>query len=335
LFFLATGFFLLIRAATSRKLHLFALVGIVAGLGYLVRAECAQLVIYGLLWLGLGFLTGRTWARSKTVLAAVLLLVGFLIIAGPYMRFKATPLPKKSIDIRDVANIQSLNTTEAFVKLGGNIGDTLEWIFVPTWIIGLYAAFRKTSQYKTPQFFIITLVVLNVALMVWLYTTYSYMDKRHSFPLVLFTIFYVPGGIELLASWLQKIKNKKTSWAANNKQLVFYVLLAIGIAVCIPQLLRPLNYEKLFLRKAAQWLAENTDKGDLVIVSDPRIAFYAQRRCPGYGQQTDQKAPKYTAIVLKIKNSGLAENDAAPWPVVFSRDSTDKKKRVVIYDKQH
>ena len=180
LFFLATGFFLLIRAATSRKLHLFALVGIVAGLGYLVRPECGQLLIYGFLWLGLGFLTGRTWDRPKTVWAAVLLLVGFLIVAGPYMGLKATPLPEQNIDIqRDIANIRPPKIAEALVKLGGNIGDTLEWIFVPAWIIGLYSHFRKTSLYKTQQFFVIALVVLNVALMIWLYTTRSYMDKRH------------------------------------------------------------------------------------------------------------------------------------------------------------
>ena len=169
------------------------------------------------------------------------MLVSFLIIAGPYMGLKAAPLPKKSIDIRDVADFRGSSTAEASVKLGGNVGDTLEWVFVPAWVIGLYRSFRKPSLYKTPHFFIVAFVVLNVILMVWLYTTYSYMDKRHTFPLVLFTIYYVPGGVELLASWLQNIKSKKDNWAINNKQLVFYVLLAIGIAVCVPQLLRPLN----------------------------------------------------------------------------------------------
>ena len=342
LFFLASGSFLLIRAASRRKLYLFALVGVVAGLGYLVRAECAQLIIYGLLWLGLAFLSGRTWTRPKTALAAVLLLVGFLIIAGPYMKLKATPssklgltvLPKKSIDISEVANIASPKTAEALVKLGGNIGDTLEWVFVPAWVIGLYGAFRKPSQYKTQQFFIIALVVLNVALMIWLYTTYSYMDKRHSFPLVLFTIYYVPVGIETLASWLQKIKNKKAKRETNNKQLGFYVLLAIGFAVCIPQLLRPLNYEKLFLRKAGQWLTEHTDKDDFVAASDPRISFYAQRRDIRYEKQIDHESVKYIVKVLKRTNEGLGENDAPPWPIVFSLDSSDEKTRVVIYKKE-
>ena len=262
------------------------------------------------------------------------MLVGFLIIAGPYMKYKATPLPKKSISISDVADFGLPKAGGALVKLGGNIGDTLEWVFVPAWIVGLYGSFRKTSLYKAQQFFVIVLVVLNVALMIWLYTKHSYMDKRHTFPLVLFTIYYVPGGVELLASWLGNIKSKKAKRETNNKQLVFYILLAIGIAVCIPQLLRPLNYKKLFLRKAAQWLAENTDKGDLVAVSDPRIAFYAQRRRTHYGQQTYQKAVKYAVTVLKIRNSGLAENNAPPWPIVFSLESRDEKSQVVIYGKQ-
>jgi hypothetical protein len=264
-------------------------------------------------------------------LAAVLLLIGFLIVAGPYMKFKAAPLPKKSIDISEVANISVPKAAEALGKLGGNIGDTLEWIFVPTWIIGLYGAFRKTSLYKAQQFFTITLVVLNAALMIWLYSTYSYMDKRHTFPLVLFTIFYIPGGIDLLAAWLQKIKNKKVNRLTNNRQLVFYFLLAIGIAVCIPQLLKPLHYDKLFLRKAGRWLRDNTAEDDLVEVSDLRIAFYAERRNISSASQPY----RYTAKVLPISRTGPAEKDAPPWPVVFSLDSTDKRTRVVIYDKQH
>ncbi len=337
LFFLATGFFLLIRAATSRKLYLFALAGITAGLGYLVRPECAQLLVYGLLWLGVVFLAGRTWGRPKTVLAVVLLLVGFLIVAGPYMGLKAKPFPKKSIDIHDIVDMRWPSTSKALLKLGGNIGDTLEWVFVPAWIIGLYGSFRKTSLYKAQQFFVIAFVVLNVALMIWLYKNSSYMDKRHTFPLVVFTIYYVPGGIELLASWLGNIKGKKAKLATNNKQLVFYVLLAIGIAVCVPQLFRPLNYEKLFLRKAAQWLAANTDEHDPIALfnADRRIAFYAQRRGIDYDTQTDQEALKYAVTVLKLKSDGLAENNAPPWPIVFSLESRDEKSRVVVYGKQY
>ena len=330
-FFLATGFFLLLRGATHRKLVLFALAGIAAGLGYLVRPECGQLLIYGFLWLGLQFFAKRTWARSESAFAAVLLVLGFLMVAGPYMRLKASPLPKKSISIHDVADFRGSSTAEALVKLGGNIGDTLEWFFVPAWIIGLYGYFRKTSLYKAQQFLVIVFVVLNVALMIWLYTKHSYMDKRHTLPIVLFTIYYIPMGIEALASWLQNIKSKTGKWATRNKDLVFSVLMAIGIAVCIPQLLKPLNQKKLFLRKAAQWLRKNTDKDDLIAVSHPRIVFYAQRRGTNYDEQACRKGAKYAITVPG--DISLGGNDAPPWHVVFSLESDDKKSRVVIYKK--
>ena len=49
--FLATGFLLLIWASLSGKWWAFGPVGLIAGLGYLVRVECAQLIVYAILWL--------------------------------------------------------------------------------------------------------------------------------------------------------------------------------------------------------------------------------------------------------------------------------------------
>ncbi len=354
LFFLTTGFFLAVRAAISGKLHLFALAGLTAGVGYLVRPECAQVVIYGLLWLMLDLVVRKTSNWPKTVFAAVLLLVGFLLVAAPYMKLKGALFPKKNLgrfalqaqsrdssenqtqqrpSTLDTPDVAGPGTVKALVKLVGNVGDTLEWVFVPAWIVGLYISFRKTSLYKARQFFVTALVVINVVLMIWLYIKHGYMDKRHTLPLVLFTIYYVPGGLEVMASWLQKVKTRNIKRQVNNKQLVFCVLLAIGIGVCIPQLLRPLNHEKLFLRKAAQWLIENTDKNDIVATSDARIAFYAERSRMDYDENANQKAAKYAVAVIKKKDIGSDNVKKHRRSVVFSMESEDKKARVVIYGK--
>jgi 4-amino-4-deoxy-L-arabinose transferase-like glycosyltransferase len=231
LFFLATGFFLLLRAAISGKLLLFALAGITAGMGYLIRAECAQLIIYGSLWLLLQLFARKTSDWPKVAFAVVLLVLGFLVLAGPYIKLEGAVFPSKNLG-RFALDSQSFDcsgnqvrqlpstlyspdpvrpsTAEALVKWGGNIGDTLEWFFVPAWIIGLYKSFRKTSLFEPRQFFVVVLIILNMILMLWLYTTYSIMDKRHTLPLVVFTIYYVPVGIEALASWLQSIRTRKT-----------------------------------------------------------------------------------------------------------------------------
>jgi 4-amino-4-deoxy-L-arabinose transferase-like glycosyltransferase len=49
--FLATGFLLLVLGGRRGKWWLLGFVGLAAGMGYMIRPECAQLVVYGLLWL--------------------------------------------------------------------------------------------------------------------------------------------------------------------------------------------------------------------------------------------------------------------------------------------
>ena len=196
LFFLTAGLFLSMRAASAGKLHLFALAGMAAGLGYLIRPECAQVVIYCSLWLILQLLARKAPNWPKAMVALVLLLVCSLIVVGPYMSLKINPLPKKDISIRDVGEFNLPETTQALAKLGNNVGETLEWIFVPALLIGLYKSFRKTSLLNPQQFFIIVFVALNVILMIWLHAKYGYMTKRHTLGLVVFAALYI------LADWV-------------------------------------------------------------------------------------------------------------------------------------
>src|SRR4030042_6928936 len=53
LFFLITGLLLSVCGAAQSKWWLFGLAGTFAGAGYLVRPDCAQLIVYAFLWLTL------------------------------------------------------------------------------------------------------------------------------------------------------------------------------------------------------------------------------------------------------------------------------------------
>src|SRR3972149_6680748 len=70
LFFLSASFLLLLRGAIDRKTWLFGFAGLLAGLGYLIRPECAQLVVLGSLWAALQlFWTKRIISQRKAVFA--------------------------------------------------------------------------------------------------------------------------------------------------------------------------------------------------------------------------------------------------------------------------
>jgi hypothetical protein len=90
------------RVAALRGWWAFAGVGLAAGLGYLIRQECAQLLFYGLLGLlpwrtanrGLRMpyerATARDWRRLG---GALLLVVGFLVPAAPCIYAAGTVVP--------------------------------------------------------------------------------------------------------------------------------------------------------------------------------------------------------------------------------------------------
>lgn len=356
IFFLTTGFLLLMRAAIDRKYWLFGFAGLAAGMGYLIRPECAQVVVFGTLWLGLQmFWSRRIISKRKAVFAFALLLVGFLVIAGPYMKLKGAVFPKKQL-VQFVPNTQSPEVYEqevqtcsngvyaagfapsdiagALGKLVQRVGETLMWFFVLALLIGMYKYFRERNWLEPERFFIIALIVLNVLLMTLLYCKYGYMSKRHTLPLVVFTIFYVSVGLQALASWLNEKFSKTTERLLAikaNTNFWFLVLFVVGISICIPKLLRPIRTKKQSYWDAAQWLVKNTDEKDIIAVSDIRISFYSGRRSVEYNGQTIPKEAQYVVKVFKNKKNASTEAEMLQTKEVFSIEGNNKNSKVIIY----
>ena len=347
MFFLVAGFLLLTISAKEGKWLLFGLTGLSAGFGYLVRPECAQVIIYALLWLGLQLVwTRRTLSRSKAVLSLALLLVGFLIVAGPHMRLKGTiSFEKQAVEVgtntqanevhisgqqvvSNTANIVPPDIGAGFAKLVENVGETLMWFFVPALLIGMYKSFKNVKWYEPEQFFMSVIIVFNVPLMIWLYCSAGYMSVRHTLSLVVFTVFYIPAGMYVLADLLNKKVLKK-----ENSNLGFVILMVIGIAICSPKLFRPLHYDKVTVRKAAQWLAENSETNDLIGSADPRVGFYAERNsiyCDGI---IVPQEVRYVVKIFKNQKNTATDNLLGRYRKVFSFEDDVKKRLVVIYEK--
>jgi len=351
IFFLSAGFLLLIQGAASGKWWLFGFSGLAAGMGYLIRPECAQVVVFGTLWLGLQvFYSGRIISKRKAVFAFALLLVGFLIIAGPYMKLKGAVFPKKQL-VQFVPNTQSSEVYKQGIQICSNsvyaagfvpsdiagalgklvqrVSETLMWFFVPALLIGVYKYFRKRDWHEPERFFTIALIALNVSVMILLYCKFGYMSRRHTLPLVIFTIFYVPAGLEALASWLGEKLSKATA------NFWFMVLLVIGIAICSPKLLRPIRAEKQSYRDAARWLAKNTDEKDIIAVSDSRIGFYSGRRGVEYNGRAVPKEAQYVVKIFEGKNNTPSGEEMLQAKEVFSIEGKDKESKVIIYRREH
>ncbi|MDD5327116.1 MAG: glycosyltransferase family 39 protein [Phycisphaerae bacterium] len=348
IFFLSTGFLLLIWGAVSRKWWLFGLAGVAAGIGYLIRPECTQVIVFGTLWLGLQvFWPGRTISRRKAVFAFVLLVAGFLAVAGPYMKLKGELFPKKQL-VEFTTNTQLSEVSKqkiniypdvyaagfapsdiagALGKLVQRVSETLMWFFVPALLIGAYEYFRKRDWREPENFLVIALIALNVLIMILLYCKFGYMSRRHTLTLVVFTIFYVPIGLDAMASWLDERFSKKT-----NTNFWFMVLLIIGIAICGPKLLSPVRAEKQNYRDAARWLAENTDEKDIIAVPDGRISFYSGRRGIVHNDRAVPKEAQYLVKISEDKKDMPAGEEMLRMKKVFPVE--DKKSKFTIYKQE-
>lgn len=359
LLFLATAFFFLLWSAKSGKWWLFGLVGAGSGLGYLIRHESAQLVVYGFVWIMLSVFKPKLWgvSRWKNLIALALLLIGFAIPAVPYMKctgkiippkvnrimksFSFIALPDKTDTPKVNAVTSNYNTAEivpsdvlkALGEIFKTVGENLVWFFVPALLIGLYYRFRGDA--KREELFLITAFILvSVTMMIlWYCYIQLHVSQRWSLPLITCTIFYIPVGLGVVGNWLESklpMNKQGTNTSKKKRFSWFLVLFLIGISICIPKLLRPVRIEKQGYKEAANWLRENTAVETVIAVPDGRISFYAERKGLAYGNKFPQQAKYIVKIVKggeKPKVSLAVQEKYSAWV-----DKRGKKKRIVIYE---
>lgn len=345
---LAMGFWLLLLGARFSKWWIFGCVGLIAGLGYLIRPECYQLVIYGTAWLLFNLIRPQNkMYRVKATGALILLLAGFAVVAVPYMRFMGYVFPEQSIGRfvlfervtgYDFGSANLLCEYSAalipakiiggFGKFANNICEILMYYFVPFLVIGIYHRFRKCNASISEKGFVPALILLNTALLIWLYHKWGFISKRHTLPLVSLTIFYVPIGLQVTGDWIgSRLSIRKPKTGTTKFTSWFFALLAIGITICLPKLVRPTRIEKQGYREAAKWLRENTTAADIIAVPDTRISFYSGRKGVISERQAVAAKAKYVVRIVKTgKEMCGLEKEYSVWV-----DERKKRKKFVIY----
>jgi hypothetical protein len=352
--FLATGFLFLLWGTKQGKLWMFGVVGLAAGFGHIIRPECAQLMLYGVLWLLVGlFLPKRNMNRPQLFFALFILLVGFAVPITPYIKVRGRILPRKlkaliasscwlqkeeiqESEIEYQNNVYAaeslpINVVKAIGRLIKEISNNLMHFFIPALLFGIHSRFRKKSVSTNVERFIVPVfIVFNIIMMVMLYCRWQYVSRRHCMPLVVFTIFYVPVGLHIMSDWLVFRFPKVQLEKFQKSQLWFLILLITGLAICTPKLLRPIRADKKAYKVAAQWLKENTQENDLIAVSDKRISFYAERKGLVYDRNIPMGA-QYTVTVVKNEDEKVDANKNVRKELSLWIDQNKKTKKIVIY----
>ncbi len=357
---LSTGLLFLIRGSRFGKWWMFAIAGLAAGLGQTIRAECAQIVIYGILWLLISLFRPRlNITRLKAVCLTLILLIGFAIPAAPYMKLKGRVLPPKFRRLASTntpwpssgperagsnaavavhaASGMPTNILKALAKVAELINENLVYFFVLPLLVGFYCHYRKLRKILlTERFFIFILIVLYLVMMVLLYANYGYMSRRHCMPMIVFTAFYIPVGLQMLARWLSERTSKNSLVVKKNRRRWFFILMVVGFSFCAVRFVRitPLRWDKRGYHDVAKWLKENTSQEDLIATSDPRIGFYAQRLSR---PMLRKKLPKNATYLVKFLAGKQTEDRATFNREVRKRYSAwmnerEKKRRIVIYE---
>lgn len=305
LLFLTSAMAFLIGGFKKGHWPLFALTGLLTGIGYTVRPECGQILLYGTGWLiATAFISScPAIGLSRRFVCLIALWLCFLAIAIPYIKMgnrilpeklkraisqqtvEPTHLPTASIPHDRISAAQANSKILTFIKAAGeilqNIAEIVEFIFVPPLVIGFYRYYRKRKKtFSTPHFLILCLLATYCLMLTLLYANYGYISQRHCLPIVVFSIFYIPVGIRMLALWATRCFNPTTKAACCYRQPFFLVYLAVGIGICGIILVRrlPLRKDKLGDRQAARWLTQNTPPQAIIYGPEKeRMLFYANR----------------------------------------------------------
>jgi len=361
--FLSVGFLGLLIGANQPKWWIWGSVGLSTGLGYLIRHESAQLLVYGFIWLTLCMFWPKLCrlSRRKIFIALALLLIGFAIPTVPYMKctgkiippkvkhimksFSFDALPNKTDTPKvnavgsnyNVAEIVSTNVLKAFGEIFKTIGENLMWFFMLPLVIGLYYSFQSNAKCEE-RFLMTAFILVNVTMMVLRYCYIQLtVSERWSLPLITFTIFYIPVGLQVLGRKIDNLlcktvcKNDISDISEEGSRRWFFVLLVVGMAICLPKLLRPIRIEKKGYRDTAKWLRKNTTPEDVIAVPDRRISFYAERKGLIYDKKIPKQA-KYVVGIVKDEDKRLQWDRNVQEKYSAWLDKRNKKKRIVIYE---
>jgi len=358
--FLATGFLFLLLGARYGRWWAFGLVGLISGLGYLIRPEAALLVLYGLGWLIINLFCGinSVAKKYKLICGGVLLVAGFTIFAGPHMKLQGQIVPESLKELVQSSKVSSsskevcqelpsptferkieavlipTDILRAFGCFINSICETVMYLFVPPLLVGYSHYFRRKGWLSPEKFYMSMFTFLTVLLFILVYCKRGRNSARHILPLVSLTIFFIPVGLQIIVDWFRGRLPKDVytpDMRTAKEARWFYSIIIIGIIICMPKLLKPIRIEKQGYRETAAWLNENVSPKSLVVVPDLRISFYAERKGVKEISHRIYSRPNYTVKIFKDGKEILPESTSRQRTRRVHSIGYGKEGEVVVY----
>jgi 4-amino-4-deoxy-L-arabinose transferase-like glycosyltransferase len=278
--------------------------GLVAGLAYLVRPEAVGFLIIVPVTLAV-----RCWVnRDRRILwfftACLLLLLGFLLFALPYIYYLSLDTgywgafsrkaagtlrvgmgesglldavgPQSIPDLRSMTFVQFLTKhpflymKKVALDLGPSVGvyfEALHYSYAPFFLLGLIPLIRKRFWGRED------LLLLTFVLFYLLGFALIYVNRRFALQMVPVSLGWTAVGLLWSWAYLKKSLSRKVF------QVAFSVMAAIFLAGTLGKTLKPFSSEKAYVREAGWYLKRLRPSGDLrLLVFDRRIAFYAESK---------------------------------------------------------
>jgi hypothetical protein len=352
LLFLFAGLLCLYQGIRKEHWGYFFASGLLSGFGYLIRPECAQVVIYGIIFFILTIvIIPHRYASVRKNWFYAMLPAGFLAVFIPYACCVKNAVPTKLQKLYSnvlylqmppkemiesgpcVTQAGVISGMKQVVPAGSHLlqrlTENLMYFFFGPAIVGIWCFFLK-SQNRNSRWLIAMFIGFYVLVLCLLYIHWGYISKRHVLALTAMLCFFVPSGLEVISGWLCRSpdKNRRCS------ETWFIVLTAIGIAACIPKLARPIGHDKTHYREASVWIAENTPLRARFYTFDRRIPFYAHRSYRIYPDAQRFKANFNQPYLITSSKDGQLEIPLSPELLLQARFPLDKEdKAVLIYRK--
>lgn len=279
-----------VRALTNRSWVSFIAAGALSGLAFLTRPEGAGVALViapACLFAGGGDRWRRRLVRAGLVIAA------FAIFAGPYMATTGSIVNKKSLESLfhvqrtnaearppTAASIQaSVASTDTVSAFGAIVVIVQKWVrtcrvvYFVLGVVGAIAVFwppRRRAACAT----ITAAGALHFAVLVLLVLNFSYgeeLSQRHTLVLTALLLPWSAAGLD----WI--VRRVRAALPTANAGVVWAIALVATISPTLPWLVRTRNPDTAHLIEAGRWLAQNRPKAALVMSSEPRVAFYADK----------------------------------------------------------